>query len=426
MRDSFNGAHKSRNPEAIEAFSLATQEALLHGRQSMAATESAIEADAEMSAAHALRGLFFMLQAKPELRREAESCLICAQRNATTDFERGLADALGSAVHGQFEQTARILDTQAHAGSGQILAMKLSHQYRFMGGNLRGMLQSSRDFVANCPEAPGFGYALGCLSFALEESGHYIEARSVGLRALELNPHDAWAGHAVIHTFEMNSMIEEGLQFIGDRRDDWLHCNNFGYHLEWHYGLFLLGQSRLHELLEHYDHKIRPTSTDDFRDFANASSLLWRIEQAGFSVGDRWQELTREAKSRLQDEQLVFYMLHQFLTFLSVHDTESSATTLDGLRRMAEQMEGEQAIAAREVGLPLATLLCKDSRSAISDVEIVPLLEALPLVGGSHAQRDVFLSALALACHKWGLMEGKFAIEDYRSQLRQGPHTTSL
>src|SRR5215207_6079809 len=51
--------------------------------------------------------------------------------------------------------------------------------------------------------------------------------------------------------------------------------------MAWHLALFHLETGDHDRVLAIYDTQVRPHPTDDFRDVANAVSLLWRFEQEG-------------------------------------------------------------------------------------------------------------------------------------------------
>ena len=82
------------------------------------------------------------------------------------------------------------------------------------------------------------------LAFGLEETGSYEQAEDAGLAALERNPDDVWAIHAVVHTYEMRGRVDDGIRFLRSREADWGSGNLFTVHNWWHLALFLLEAGR--------------------------------------------------------------------------------------------------------------------------------------------------------------------------------------
>ena len=58
---------------------------------------------------------------------------------------------------------------------------------------------------------PDYGKVLGMSAFALEECGAYEEAERRGRRAVEIDPTDIWATHAVAHVMEMTGRQRDGI-----------------------------------------------------------------------------------------------------------------------------------------------------------------------------------------------------------------------
>ena len=61
------------------------------------------------------------------------------------------------------------------------------------------------------------GFVRGMQAFGLEESGDYGAAEAAGLHAVEVNPDDVWAVHAVVHVREMQGRVDDGIRFLIDR-----------------------------------------------------------------------------------------------------------------------------------------------------------------------------------------------------------------
>ncbi|MBL4928920.1 hypothetical protein [Fuscibacter oryzae] len=74
-----------------------------------------------------------------------------------------------------------------------------------------------------------------------------------------------------------------------------------------------------------YDRDIRTEKTDDYRDIANAASLLSRLELEGAPVGNRWDELAHLAETRATDGCLAFADLHYMLALCGGGCEQASA-----------------------------------------------------------------------------------------------------
>jgi hypothetical protein len=242
---------------------------------------------------------------------------------------------------------------------------------------------------------PGYGFLLGCHAFALEELGHYDAAERFGRRAVEIEPQDAWGLHAVAHVHEMRGRTAEGIAWIEGARPVWTACNNFSFHMAWHLALFRLEAADHDEVLRLYDAEVRPAATDDFRDVANAVSLLWRLEQEGVAVGGRWDELKAVAARRRRDMTLTFAALHNLLALVAAGETESAFELLRAMEAAAANGAGDQAETMDAVGAELAAAILDLSLNRAPRGDVAALAGRLPRIGGSHAQRDVFVRVLA-------------------------------
>ncbi|MEI8146971.1 MAG: tetratricopeptide repeat protein, partial [Alphaproteobacteria bacterium] len=214
----------------------------------------------------------------------------------------------------------------------------------------------------------------------------------VGREALALDECDAWARHAVAHVLEMNGRAAEGAAWLGASAERWKHTNNFGLHLYWHQALFLLELGRRDEVLGLYDQFIRAKPSDDFRDIANASALLARLEFEGVSVGGRWDELGEAAARRIDDRALVFADLHYALA-LAGAGRSADAERL-GASLMVRGAEGDRYddSVAQSVGISVAEAITAFRRGdhAMAAKLMWAVRAKMPTIGGSNAQRDLF------------------------------------
>ncbi|MDD9981037.1 MAG: tetratricopeptide repeat protein, partial [Gammaproteobacteria bacterium] len=158
--------------------------------------------DPEMALAHCVKGYFFMLFCVPALAVKARASLEAGRRSAAergaTERERRHLDALDAWSRGEFEEAVSHLEVILAAHPRDILALKLAHYlYFYLGDDANHRDSIGRVLHAWDDTVDGYGYVLGMHAFALEESGAYAEAEQAGRAAVERNPADLWAVHAV-------------------------------------------------------------------------------------------------------------------------------------------------------------------------------------------------------------------------------------
>ncbi|UOM35665.1 tetratricopeptide repeat protein [Acuticoccus sp. I52.16.1] len=405
--DRYGTAHAATDPSALRAFEAATHAVLAHRPNAGAALEQAIARDPGLVAAHALRGFSCLVLARDELAPAARLALQAAReaKDAKGDAvpaEAALVDALALAVDGRFRAAADRLDAYVATDPHALLHVKLAQSLRFMVGDIAGMLAGTGLVLpAWEAERPGFGYVLGCHAFGLEEAGELAAAEWVGRRAVAWAPDDAWGLHAVGHVYEMRGAIADGIGWIEAARPVWTGCNNFAFHMAWHLALFHLEAGDHARVLDLYDTEVRPLPTDDFRDMANAVSLLWRLELDGIAVGDRWEALAEIARKRRRDATLAFAALHNLIALVAAGDVASARELAAAMAAQATD-ETDQGDVMNAVGVDLAGVILSFGFGPRGPAALGVLATRLQDLGGSHAQRDVFVRTLAKAAAERG------------------------
>ena len=406
LLDRYSGEHSSASSPAVGHFETAVLAVAEHRPGAVDALDRALAADPDLIAAHALGGFAAVLLARPEfdaqIRVSLEAAKAASRRRRATESERALVVALERAANGWLLEAAVQLEARLASEPHDLLALKLAHTLRFMGGDLPGMLRTTSDVVAAFDDdAEASGFVLGCHAFALEEAGCFDEAERFGRQAVEREPHDAWGLHAVSHVHEMQGRTKEGIFWLESTRDRWTGCNNFAGHVAWHLALFCAEAGEFDRALAIYDHNVRATPSEDFRDVANASSLLWRLGQVGVDVGDRWDDLVEIARRRAGETRLLFATLHHLLSLLARGERIEAARLLAEVMRCAAADDTGQSAVGREVAVDLARAMI-GVPDAGETVDLVRTARALPRIGGSNAQRDVFVRTLAMAAANSG------------------------
>lgn len=401
--DQYAFQHQTVPVSALESFERATLAVMTHRPGVGVDLEAALVAAPNMVAALGLSGFCNVILARPETmtlaRSACERAILAVERNdgATAD-EIAMLGALTMAVQGYLRHAADILDEHLATGPGPLLMIKLSHALRFMAGDQAGMRRTTHQILSTSqPSRAGYGFILGMHAFALEETGAYVEALRLGMEAVEREPGDSWGIHAIAHVFEMTGRSRAGLAWLRSTADRWEQCNNFAGHVAWHSALFHLEQRNCSAALRLYDTAVHREQSEDFRDFANAASLLFRLAHAGVDVGERWHQLADTARQRRRQHGLIFARLHDMIVLAAVGDYDACRDTLRAMEDMACGGDGDQAHVAAYAGVPLGRVILGSVGAAkmTDNSGVAGLASHLRILGGSNAQRDLLVQILA-------------------------------
>lgn len=349
------------------------------------------------SLGYSVRGIFYLLLGRSELLPSARESLFQSStiisRGDYSDRDKVFYDSLRSWCDGYPSRSAYYLDEYLFEHPTDVLAVKLVHSIRFILGDIVGMRASiERVLPFYSVDHPARGYLLGCHAFTLEESGEYALSESVGLEGLSLSSDDAWGLHAVTHVYDMRADFRSGIKFLDRHESAWSHCNNFRYHVWWHKALMYLDLGNYDSVFDLYDTQIRADKTDDYRDIANATSLLSRLELNGIDVGDRWDELAELSSCRTHDGSLVFADLHYLLALLGASRTDAATLLLSRIERDAARAHTDTEQRMANPGLCAAHGLQAFSQGdyRLAFLNLSNVRDDMQFIGGSHAQRDIF------------------------------------
>ncbi len=391
----------------------------------------ALERDPDFVMAHLVRGYFLHLFAHRGLmarsRESLDAAREAADRVGATPREQAHIAALDAWCDGDPATTLRIHSEILIDHPLDILALKLAEYWRFYSGDSGGMRDSiGRVLHAWDDGVPGYGFFLGMRAFALEESGAYDEAERIGREAVERNPADIWATHAVTHVMEMNGRTTDGSAWLDDLAQNWAEINNFTFHVWWHRALFALERGEADEALELYDREVRSESTRDFRDITNAAALLWRFDLEGIDTGDRWIELAGHSAERVGEHVLAFADVHYMMALASVDDRSSAHELVRTANAYAERDDETQAGIMRASGRQICEAILayrEGDYGRVVDV-LFPVRGEIRRIGGSHAQRDVFHQMLIEAAIRAGRLPLARALLSERLQQRPASRLT--
>ena len=303
------------------------------------------------------------------------------------------------------------------------MALKLAHYLHFYRGESAAMRDSvARTLRAWDESVPGYPAVLGMHAFGLEESGAYAEAERTGRRAVELNPDDPWAVHAVAHVLEMQDRAREGVAWIRGLERRWDACNNFRYHLWWHLALMHLGLGEPEAALALYDERVWDPASDEYLDLCNDAALLQRLELAGLDVGDRWAAVAAKARGQLAARILVFIDAHYALALAAARDREAAAELARAVRAAGSGAPAPRPRSPQRSAPISATAWSRTAQATGRGPSSCSSRSAprLRRIGGSHAQRDLFTQVLVDAATRAGRRDAARAVLAERVAARPG------
>jgi tetratricopeptide (TPR) repeat protein len=408
--------------QSVEAWDAMVRAFLAHGTQTPVHLGRLLELDPEFGLAHAAKGLFSLMMGRRELVEVAASALKDAKRFQTgTDLrETAYIEALAAWLAGYPTQAIAHIERVISAHPTDTLSVKISQGIRFILGDSNGMRSSVEAVLAAHEDHPLQGYVLGCHAFTLEETGDYAAAERTGLLGLTKTDDDAWGLHAVAHVYDMTGQTDAGISLIEDRPLAWNRSNNFRYHVWWHKALLHLDKGQADLVLSIYDAEIRAEKTDDYRDIANATSLLMRLELDGMDVGHRWNELAELSENRTDDDCVVFADLHYMLALTG--DTRTDAAQRLRRRIAASAGETDMGQVSADPGVAASAGLTEFAEGNYQTAfkHLAAARATMQSIGGSHAQRDVFERITVEAGLRAGYTTQTAAILKQRSDLRGG------
>ncbi len=363
---------------------VAFQRGFLTYRTEMADALPAAEANPGHPLLDAMAAALHLFAEAPGAADAAGPFLARARAAGGTARERAWIASIAAWAAGDAGRAARIAEAGAREHPADLALAKLAQYHFFNLGNLPGLLRAALPGLAACPHV---AEAHGMAAFGHEQLSQLEAAEAHARRALELaEGNEPWASHALAHVHLTRGACEAGADELAAAAPRWRDLNSFAHtHLHWHLALFRIARGRLADALDLYDHEVWGRDPAYSQDQAGAVALLARIELAGGDVGGRWAELRPWLEARAQDTTLPFLALHYLLGLTRAGAGEAALALAGAIRR-------ESGPAWRLAAAPAAQAMLARARGDWAAAARL-LGEALPhllLVGGSHAQRDLF------------------------------------
>lgn len=319
-----------------------------------------------------------------------------------SDRERLFAAAVESWAARDYWRALGALDELTVRWPADLCAIKWGQYHAFNLGD-RGALLRFGERARIVFE--GQPYAHGMIAFALEQNHRLDEAEEEGLRASEIAIDDAWAHHAVAHVMETEGRARDGARWLDhcshtwDRKGVFIRDHNW-----WHAALFRISLGRLQDALDIYDARLWGAWPEFPQEQIGAVSMLWRLEMRGVDVGARWAPVLEQVRRRAGEHILPFHDLHYLYALARAGEPGEADLLLDSLTRHAEASVDPYREFWRETGMPAARAVRAFAAGdyAASAEGFARALPRLERVGGSHAQRHLFVEANEMAAANAG------------------------
>jgi hypothetical protein len=421
--------------EAVTQFDRAVEHFLKFHADTMALAGGALAADPDFVMGHCLRAYLLLIAANPANRAQIDATLARARAGAATITTRermhlAAAEAWHSgSLDDSFSVWRQILD----ADPTDLLAFRICDTIWFRHGQTQPILeQADRVTPRWSADLPGYDCAQTIWAFAHEEVGDTKGAEKAVDAALERDATNYFAHHVKAHVMDTDCRAREGSDWLGAQVVNWSLGNNLIHHLWWHRALLRLDLGEVDAVMASYDQDIRnfddpmtKATPDHYVDLQNAAALLWRLEQHGLDVGDRWQELADKAEARIGEVGHLLMVPHLMLALVATGRDAAAARFVAALRELAADPTLWTATAIADVVIPVceaAQAHRRGDHARVVDL-LAPRQAQIRLLGGSNAQRDMFFQMLIDSAMKADRRDVVTAMIAHETATRAAPPT---
>ena len=391
-KDCFSLAVSSANESAVRGYDRYVAEFLSYGanlRELFAITDANPDApllNAHAAALHmAFEGAEGWDFAAPYLAQ------MRARASSANEREALFCSAVEAWAQKDFSGALAHLDELTVRWPADLCAIKWGQYHAFNLGDQAALLRFGQRAAIVHEGAP---YAHGMIAFALEQNHRLREAEQEGLHAAEIAIDDAWAHHAVAHVMETEGRAKEGARWLDHCAHTWEKKGTFiRDHNWWHSALFRLALGEHDEALAIYDARLWGEWPEFPQEQIGAVSMLWRLELRGADTGDRWAPVVEQARMRAGEHLLPFHDLHYLYALARAGKDGEADKFLASMRGHAAQQSGDAGVIWNDVCVPAAQSVADfvAGRHEQASEMLAPVLPQLHKIGGSHAQRHVFV-----------------------------------
>ncbi len=391
-KDRFGNIITAAGADAIDAFDMYGEDWLGYGTRIPKIFEAADQApgsaylNAHAAAAHmGLEAACGYRAAEPYLARAKQYA------GDTTERERCFVEAVDAWWNDNPKRTLQLHRYMTKQWPEDLVAAKWGQYFSFNLGDADGMLDIAESILPHHSDVP---QAHGMHAFGLEQCHRLTEAEAAGRKAVLMQRAEPWAHHAVAHVMETQGRVDEGISWLEDHSETWEDRSIFMRgHNWWHLALFHMDAEDYDAALKIFDERLWGVWPEFGQEQIGAISMLWRLEMRGVDVGDRWTPIAAKVAERELEHVQPFHDLHYVFALSRAGWQDQVDAFLDSMKRHADRRDEFWRPVWMDVALPAATAIAhyaadRNERAYPLMKEVMPRLQA---IGGSHAQRDVFV-----------------------------------
>ena len=396
--DAYGLAATTATVAALERYDEGVRDLLGWGRSALDRFQAAAAHDPGLALAHAGAAVCHFLEERFAPARAAADVARAAAASQS-ERERSHVEAIALLVGGRLPQAERQMTEHLAEWPRDVVVLQRLYFVWFWQGRFPEILGLTTRLL---PHYGDDSFVLGLHAFGLEQADRCREAVWAAERAMARNPQDAWAIHALAHALYELAAFDEGATRLPPAIHPCQRLNWFRNHLVWHLTLMHLARGDYARAVRMSRAAFERAPSTIAGELHDSISLLWRQDLMGLPVGPvRWAPLAAIARERLDRQGLLFHAAHLAMALAGAGDWVTAETQLGMLRHRVPKdptglvggvliplVEGLQAFARAEY------------RTVVDRME--PLGPRIVELGGSRAQRDVFLDTLLEACFRAG------------------------
>jgi hypothetical protein len=294
-----------------------------------------------------------------------------------------------------------------------LLVLAPSIAFAGAGDALPDAWQYVERFTGVHGEAPWY---LGLRAYGRTEQGLWYDAADLADAALELDPGNGNAAHALSHVHYETDAHGAGLKWLTDWIPSDGSTQRYLPHFQWHAALHELAMGDAAAAARRYNASLAPPHSKDVRCLVDAGSLAWRARlHPDWVTPPDPMLVINEVGSLAFSPQTPFIAFHALLVLAAANDPAAiRAINVPGAT-------DAQLTTLRLIGEGLIALTAGEPRAALD--YLLESLGGLASIGGSRVQQEVILETALAAMLQLGA-PGQAARLLSRHRAAPGPQVT--